>query len=231
MFKQRTIGVALLAAFLLIALGAGIAQAQGGEEDTYQIDWCVVWNAQRAIAGQDVPSELRPIVDELNALQPGEYEYTVPQIGGSIRLEALLAGDLSGLTVNQRTIRLEIHDRGVNCVTGDAPGVVRLWDDKHTLVIFRDPNYDVSFYFTNGRPIHTTPYWMLIGPFEAGQLIDEHRTIGGTLRLYYLHDNYFQANWYGPDGALALQIPFTYPQPCPPANGDDESPGAPRICR
>ena len=153
---------------------------------------------------------------------------TIPVLTGVDSLTDLLTmtpEELQNLTVGSRTLLIYIEDRGVDCTTGDPPGVVRLWDDKMTMVIYRNPNYDIAFYRVNGRHIHTTPFWMLVGPFEPGQLIDEHETIGGTLRLYYLHDDYFQMNWYGPDGVLALEIPFTYPEPCV-----DGAPGAPRVC-
>ncbi len=221
--------LALVLAALLVGGGAVGTLAQGDDPvEDFKIDWCVIVNGQAALSENEALAVFAPLLAE-QFPEPGYYEVTIPVLEGEINfddLRELTPEDLQNLPIGERTLIIYIEDRGVDCTTGDPHGVVRLWDDKMTMVIYRNANYDLAFYRVNGRHIHTTPFWMLVGPFEAGQLVDEHETIGGTLRLYYLEADWFQVNWYGPDGTLALQIPFTYPQPCV-----DGPPGAPRVCQ
>jgi hypothetical protein len=186
---------------------------------------------EAANVGEDI--EIAPLVPPVERfVQPGWYDLTVPEIEGVENLADLLAltrDELMDRELRQQTIHIHIVDRGVDCVTGDHYGVVRLWDDKFTMVIFRDVNYDVTFFWPDANPIGRTPWMNMVGPFEPGQQLDEHELLSGTLRLYYLHDNVFQANWYDPAGGLVLEIPFTYPDPCPSV-AESEDPGVPRIC-
>ncbi len=209
---------------IVVAVGsAGLAGAQGDPEPDFTVDWCVIVNGQLALEGAlaelpGVPADRVAAILRQDIPEPGYYDVTIPVLVGGVSSFADLLrmgpDDWRALQFEERTFVIRVEDRGIDCATGDPYGVVRLWDDRVTMVIYRNANYDLAFYRTNGRHIHTTPFWMLVGPFEQGQLIDEHETIGGTLRLYYLHDDYFQMNWIGPDGALALEIPFTYPEPC-----------------
>lgn len=232
MWKRRVVRVVILA---LLLAGTGFSvYAQGDPEPDFTVDWCVIVNGRAQLDGLLAEMPFIP-ADQVTALlrssidEPGVYDVTVPiLVGGASSLADLLSlgpGGLSSLQFEERTLVIAVVDRGIDCATGDPYGVVRLWDDRVTMVIYRNVNYDVAYYFPNELYIHTTPFWMLVGPFEANQLLDEHETIGGTLRLYYLHDDFFQMNWYGPDGSLALEIPFTYPEPCV-----DAPPREARVC-
>ena len=193
------------------------AQGSPDGEADLKIDWCLVRD-QGGWLGEQFP-------------EPGTYDVEIPTFEGADfsslpeDLADITLDDVLDLQTGSTTMRVFVEDRGVDCTTGDALGAVRLWDDKMTMVIYRNPNYDMAFYWPNGRILHTTPYWKLLGPFEPGQLIDEHEILAGTLRLFAAEDGAFLANWYGPDGGLALSIPFTYPEPCV-----DAPPGAPRVC-
>jgi hypothetical protein len=211
-------GWALIVPCLL--LGAWKAAAQGGSdaEADLKIDWCLVQN-QAGWLGEQFPA-------------PGVYEVEVPTFEGADfsslpdDLAAITLDDVLDLQTGSTRMTVLVHDRGVDCLTGDPPDVVRLWDDKLTMVIYRNANYDMAFYWPNGRILHTTPHWKLLGPFEPGQLIDEHEILAGTLRLFAAgEDGTFLANWYGPEGGLALSIRFTYPEPCV-----DAPRSAPRVC-
>ncbi len=232
MWKQRGLLIIVLA--LLLAGTGPAVWAQGDPEPDFTVDWCVIVNGQQQLDGLLADLPFIP-ADQVTALlradisEPGVYDVTVPVLVGGVSSFADLfnmgPGGFSSLQFEDRTLVIAVRDSGINCATGDPYGVVRLWDDRVTMVIYRNVNYDMAFYFPNGRHVHTTPFWMLVGPFEANQLIDEHETIGGTLRLYYLYDGFFQMNWYGPDGSLALEIPFTYPEPCV-----DAPPREARVC-
>jgi hypothetical protein len=216
----------------LLAAGATVLAQGDDQEPDFTVDWCVIENGQRVESAPEIPGlsadEVATLLQE-NIPEPGDYDVSIPVLSGGFDsfadLFEMSEDELENLEYTDVQLLIRVVDRGVDCRTGDPLGVERLWDDKVTMVIFRDANYDVSFYWPNGRHIHTTPFWMLVGPYEPGQFIDEELTIGGDLRLYYRSANMFEARWYGPDGTLALVIPFTYPEPC-----DDTEPGYPRIC-
>ena len=221
---------------VLMVIGVIPASAQGEIED-YKIDWCVFENGQRelekaqeASGGRSVPPGTAAELLLNDIPEPGYYDVSETIMTSGVdsveQLYVIPAAQVQALQANDTMVRVFIEDRGVDCRTGDPYNVERLWDDKMTMVIYRDANYDISFYRTNGDHIHTTAYWMLIGPFTSGQVIDEYETLGGTLKLVYLHDDYFQMEWYAPDGSMALGIPFTYPESC--AAGPV---GDPRVCR
>ena len=213
---KRMAGV-LIACGLLV--GAWPAAAQSGPDGVpdLKLDWCLVQN-QGGWLRQQFP-------------EPGTYDVTIPTFADAdfsslpADLAAVSIDAVLGLQTGSTSVNVFIEDRGIDCATGDALGAVRLWDDRLTMVIYRNANYDLAFYWPNGRILHTTPYWKLLGPFEPGQEIDSHEILAGTLRLVYAGDGFFRADWYGPDDGLALSIPFTYPEPCV-----DAPPNAPRVC-
>lgn len=204
---------------LAVFVTGQLALAQGDVdlEADVTLDWCDVQNTGAPFGW--------------SFSEPGLYEFEIPTFQGADfsslpeDLSEISLEDLLDLQTGSETLVVRVEDRGVNCVTGDRPGVERLWDDKVTAVIFRDPNYDVSFYWPNGFHIHTTPYWKMLGTYQPGQMIDEHEILAGTLRLIFLGEGYYRMDWHGPDGGLALSIPFTYPVPCV-----QTEPGAPRVC-
>ncbi len=216
--RRKWLVVVCLGWVAMLAWGRS-ALAQGGPEPDPDVtlDWCDVQNGN-ALFGWDFSA-------------PGTYEVDVPTFEGADfsslpdDLNEITLDDLLDLQTGSETLVVRVEDRGVNCATGDGPGVERLWDDKLTAVIFRDANYDVSFYWPNGFHIHTTPYWKMLGNYRPGQMIDEHEILAGTLRLIFLGRGYYRMDWHGPDGGLALSIPFTYPIPCAQTQT-----GAPRVC-
>ena len=145
-----------------------------------KLDWCLVQN-QGGWLHQQFP-------------EPGTYDVTIPTFEDADF--SSLPSDLADVSIDtvldlqtgSTTVSVFIEDRGIDCTTGDALGAVRLWDDRLTMVIYRNANYDLAFYWPNGRILHTTPYWKLLGPFEPGQEIDSHEILAGTLRLVYAGD-------------------------------------------